>query len=120
MKKVRVLVGRSVCLSVCQNLATRSVKPEVLEYPPAQSDRRARRVEASTTIGAFRDDGARVDLPEALAALRTADVDPKDFRLGPGHHLNHGAFGAAFGVCSDLAAKLRLLAEVSERTGGRG
>merc|ERR1719171_220426 len=73
--------------------------------------RRVRLAEELTTIGAFRDHGTRVDLPPALETLRTADVDPKDFRLGPGHHLNHGAFGSAFGVCSDLAANLRLLSE---------
>jgi 5-histidylcysteine sulfoxide synthase len=66
------------------------------------------------SIGAFRDGGVtRVEIPECLAGLRTSDVDLADFRLGPGHHLNHGAFGSAFGACIDLAASLRALAEAN-------
>jgi len=65
-----------------------------------------------SSIGSFRDGGGVLEkLPQELEALRTSDADFSDFRLEPGHHLNHAAFGAALGVCVDLDAALRRLAE---------
>jgi len=63
------------------------------------------------SIGAFRDAGKILALPHELASLRTAECDLTDFRLEPGAHLNHGAFGSAMGCIVDLDRSLRKLVD---------